>query len=86
MSETFETTETRVPDGRLAIAICPDCGSGQITVPLDEVKRITVVVDHGNLLAMIVGLVEAIGHYREGRLARDQVFLPAKCCTARQRH
>jgi hypothetical protein len=86
MTPEFKTTETLIPDGRLAIAICPSCGSAQITLPLDEVKRVTVVVDHADLLHLIVGVVEAIGLYREGRLSRDKVFLPAKCCAAEKKH
>jgi hypothetical protein len=88
MPETLKPTtyEKQVPNGKLVLAICPDCGCGQLTVPLDEQRRVTLVIEHIDLLHLIAGVVEAIDRFREGKLRRDNLFLPAKCCAASQRH
>jgi hypothetical protein len=70
----------------LALSICPDCGAAQITVPLDDEKRMTVVVNRDDFMQFVDRIMKQIEAYYLKKIDRDNVFLPAKCCNARKCH
>jgi len=73
----------RVRGGVLAITLCPACGSFQLTLPLNERRRVSVLIDHDDFLQMLSMTMSLIERYREGTLS-NAGFYPIKCCTAQE--
>lgn len=69
-------------DDVLTIAMCPDCGAFQISLPIEGFKRVTVKIDISDMVTLIGQLVEQIELFSRGTKSKidPNVFLPMPCC------
>ena len=67
--------------GQLTIILCPRCGEAQLTIALNETQRVSVAIQHRELLHMIAAIVRQIDDFHAGRLDPN-TLLPIKCCEA----
>ena len=67
--------------GALTLNMCPDCGGFQLTVPLDEMKRVSVLIDMSDMMQLISRLIVMVEMFHKNKADLDrEVFLPINCC------